>query len=186
MQIEPDGECKARIGMEKRALEVWEKTVSRAHYNLDFGFGSQSLAVAMTEKPTIGGVAWPNVIFENPAHEIAYAMWCNSTFGLLCHWWLSSKQQGGRGRTTITRLPSMPTLDVTRLSARQLRESEKAFNILKTKRLLPFFEADKDDARKELDETLTIKILGLDNSILEGLDILRAKLCAEPSVRGSK
>ena len=185
MEIEPDSECIARISMEKRALEVWE-TASRAHHNINFRFNSQPLAVAMTEKPTIGGDAWPNVIFPNPAHEFIYALWGNSTLGLLIYWWWSSKQQGGRGRISGARMLGMPTLDVTRLSVRQLRESEKAFNILKTKRLLPFFEADKDDARKELDETLTIKILGLDNSILEGLDILRAKLCAEPSVRGSK
>ena len=39
----------------------------------------------MTERPCIGGRAWPSVIFEKPEHEYAFALWCNSTLELLMH-----------------------------------------------------------------------------------------------------
>ena len=67
----------------------------------------------------IGGRAWPSVIFENPEHEYAFALWCNSTLGLLLHWWTANKTQSGRGTTTVTAIPHIPTLDVRSLTAEQ-------------------------------------------------------------------
>ena len=70
MLIAPDCECRARIKMDKRAFEVW-KTASRAHHSVDFSFGSQSLAVATTERPAIGGRAWPSVLLRSKTQEAA-------------------------------------------------------------------------------------------------------------------
>ena len=50
-------------GMEKKAATIAD-TASRAHVNLDFRFNSQPLAAAFTEQESIGGTAWPNVIFH--------------------------------------------------------------------------------------------------------------------------
>lgn len=185
MQVAPDGELVMRRGMKDRAAAVW-KTASRAHFNRDFQYNSQPLAVAMTATPTIGGTAWPNLIFKNRRHEIAYALWGNSTLGLLCHWWWSSKQQEGRGRITVTRIPGMPALDVRKLSARQLTAAEKIFAEMKETPLLPLAEAGRDAARKQLDDAFALRVLELDESKIEPLDLLRAKLAAEPSVRGGK
>ena len=51
---------------EQKPLMVWA-TASRAHLNLDFQFNSQPLTVAFTEQASIGGRAWPNVIFDEQA-----------------------------------------------------------------------------------------------------------------------
>ena len=90
----------------EKAARVWA-TATRAHYSTDLRFNSQSLVVAMTERPCIGGRAWPSVILD-PDHEYAFALWCNSTLGLLLHWWTANKTQSGRGTTTVTGIPRHP------------------------------------------------------------------------------
>ena len=124
--VEPDSHCRVRTvdgkvpdPIAERAAKVWA-TAGRIHYNVDFQLNAQSHAVAFTEEPTIGGRAWPTVLFHDPAHEYAFALWCNSTIGLMCHWWSANKTQNGRGTTTVTGIPDFPTLDLRTLSDRQL------------------------------------------------------------------
>ena len=186
IEIAPDNEGRVRDGMMDRAIEIWQ-TASRAHHNVDFGFGAQPLAVAMTEKPTIGGRAWANVFgFKNSSQEEAYALWSNSTLGLLLYWWYSNKPQGSRGTISPVRLPSMPTLDLTALSRRQLATAKRGFNSIKNKKLLPFYLANKDATRHELDRIILVDVLGLPEEVLDGIAIIRDKLCLEPSVHGGK
>ena len=123
--VAPDseGQIKSAVNqsdINEKAARLWEKA-TRAHYNRDLQFNSQSLIVAMTERKCIGGRAWPSVIFKNPAHEYAFALWCNSTLGLLLHWWTSNKTQSGRGTTTVTEIPNIPALDVRALDEEQHR-----------------------------------------------------------------
>ena len=69
--VEPDseGQVKPASGglthadLSERAARIWEKA-SHVHYNRDLRFNSQSLIVATTGRPCIGGRAWPSVIFE--------------------------------------------------------------------------------------------------------------------------
>ena len=183
--VDPDSEGRVKPGREVRAAEIWD-TRSHAHHNRDFRFSSQPLAVAFTDTQTIGGRAWPNVKFDDPANEIAYTLWCNSTLGLLCYWWHSSRQQAGRGSMPITAIRSMPTLDVTRLTQAQLNMAEKIFEDMKSAQFLPANEAYRDNSRKELDHRVLIDMLGLPPSVLEPLDLLRLKWCSEPSVHGGK
>ena len=91
LTCEPDSQLRVRQGMEERAAELWA-TASRAHLNRDFTFGSQPLAVAFTDKESIGGRVWPNVIFDDNRFDYAFAVCGNSTLGLLCYWWHSSRQ----------------------------------------------------------------------------------------------
>ena len=93
--------------MEEKANRVWA-AASCSHLNLDFRFNSQPLTVAFTERPTLGGRAWPNVIFGEKRFDYAFAVWANSTLGLLCFWWHSNRQVAGRGTTTLTAAPSLP------------------------------------------------------------------------------
>lgn len=164
-------------------------TATRAHYNRDLRFNSQSLVVAMTERPCIGGRAWPSVILENPDHEYAFALWCNSTLGLLCHWWSANFTQSGRGTTTITGIPLISTLDLASLSPEQHRIAKKVFLELKDARFLPFDQIDEDPSRAELDQRLLVDVLGLDARLCEPhgpLYLLQQKLAAEPSIHGGK
>ena len=185
MVVVPDSEGRVKQGTEDRAAEIWG-TRSHTHHNRDFRFNSQPLAVAYTETQTIGGRAWPNVKFDDRAQEVAYALWGNSTLGLLCYWWHSSRQQAGRGSMPITAIRSMPTLDVTKLTQAQLDIAEETFEDMKVAQFLPANEAYRDNTRKELDYRVLIDMLGLPATVVEPLDLLRLKWCSEPSVHGGK
>ena len=80
----------------------------------------------------------------------------------------------------------MPTLDVTRLTPEQLASAEAIFEDMRDLTFLPANEAYRDNTRKELDHRVLIDLLGLPESILEPLDLLRLKWCSEPSVHGGK
>ena len=194
--VEPDseGRIKASSGrvtgdeLLDKAADVW-KTATRSHYNRDLRFNSQSLIVAFTERPCIGGMAWPSVIFENQDHEYVFSLWCNSTLGLLLHWWVANKTQSGRGRTTVTGIPNIPTLDVTTLTGEQIAEAMAAFEEMRGRRFLPFDQIDEDPSRAELDRRLLVDVLGLPESLVEPdgpIDLLRRKLAREPQVHGGK
>ena len=172
----------------EKAARIWG-TATRAHYNRDLQFNSQSLIVAMTERPCIGGRAWPSVIFEDPECEYVFALWCNSTLGLLLHWWVANKTQSGRGITTVTGIPNIPTLDVQSLTIEQLAASKAAFEGLLERRFLPFDQIDEDPARAELDHRLLVDVLRLPEMLCEPggpIDLLRRKLAREPQIHGGK
>ncbi len=183
--VEPDSALQVRQGMEVKAADVWA-TASRSHLNLDFGFGSQPLATAFTEQMTIGGAAWPNVIFEEGRFDYAFALWDNSTLGLLLHWWHSSRQHPGRGRITIRLAESLPVLDLRALSDAQLAAAERIFDEFRTLELKPAYLADADPNRARLDRRVLCDMLGFDEGVYQGVRRLAAKWCAEPSVHGGK
>ena len=183
--VASDSEGRVKRGREARAAQIWD-TRSHAHHNRDFRFNSQPLAVAFTENRTIGGRAWPNVKFESRAHEVAHSLWGNSTLGLVSYWWHSSRQQAGRGSMPISAIRTMPTLDVRQLSDEQLRVAEGIFEDMRCREFLPANEAWRDESRKELDRRVLVDLLGLPESVLEPLDLLRLKWCSEPSVHGGK
>lgn len=183
--VEPDSEAHTRIGKEHRAHEIWE-TRSRIHHNRDFRFNSQALAVAFTESSTLGGRSWPNLILNQPDHEPVYALWANSTLGVLLYWWHSSKQDSGRGMMPRLQAASMHVLDTEALNAEQIERANLVFEDMKHRQMLPFNEAHQDQVRKELDYRLLVDILGVPSGLMPSLDALREKLCAEPSVHGGK
>ncbi|MBE0543326.1 MAG: hypothetical protein IH623_18430 [Verrucomicrobia bacterium] len=193
--VEPDSHCQIREvrgqvpeALQARAAIRW-KTATRAHYNRDLRFNSQSLIVAMTERPSIGGRAWPSVVFDNREHEFAFALWCNSTLGLLCNWWMSNKSQAGRGCVTVTSIPLISTLDVRELTAAQNKAAKEAFKSLARERLLPFDQINEDPVRAEIDRALLVEVLGLNEALCDQggpMDLLRRKLAAEPQIHGNK
>lgn len=193
--VEPDSHCQIREidgevpeALRKKADVRW-RSAARAHYGRDLRFNSQSIIVAMTPVPALGGRAWPTVVFEDARREFPFALWCNSTLGLLCHWWMSNKTQSGRGISTVSSIPDFMTLDVRRLTDAQFAAAETVFNDLSGERLLPFDQIDEDPARAELDQRLLEDILGLPaNLCAEGgpMQKLRAKLAAEPQIHGGK
>ena len=193
--VEPDSHCRIRQvrgrvpqALHDRAAARWA-TATCAHYNLDLRFTSQSLIVAMTPERAIGGRAWPSVVFNNPDHEYAFALWSNSTLGLLCRWWMSNKTQEGRGTTTVTSVPSIAMLDVRLLSPAQHEAARTAFDALANQRFLPFDQIDEDEARAELDRRLIVDVLGLSQTLCDAggpIERLRRKLAAEPQIHANK
>ena len=185
MLIRPDSEGVIAAGAEARAGQVW-KTAGRAHYSVECSYAAQPLAVAMTERPSIGGRAWISVCLGESECEDAFALWGNSTLGFLCNWWWSNKSQGGRGFISPARLPGMPTLNLAALNPAQLAAARKGFDALKNRPLLPLYRAAEDETRAELDRVILCEVLGLPKSVLSGVSLVREKLCAEPSVFGGK
>ena len=184
--VEPDSEGRERPGQHQRAVAVWE-TATRLHFNRDFRLNSQSLAACLTPERSIGGTAWPNFSIEGDARrEETLALWANTTPGLICFWWVGTRQQQGRARLTISGLPALPVLDVRKLDARQLRIAERIFEDFRDWTFLPANEAYRDETRKALDRAVLCDLLGLPETILEPLDVLREQWCAEPTVHGGK
>jgi predicted RNA methylase len=195
LTVLPDSHCQIRqvsgavpLRLRERAALRWE-SAARAHYNLDCQFNSQSTIVAVTPQPTIGGRAWPTVLFGNDDWLYAFALWGNSTLGLLCHWWMANKSQAGRGTTTPKAIPLFHTLDLRQLSARQHEAARDAFTDLARERFLPFDQIDEDPSRAELDRRLLVEVLGLPPELCGAggpMELLRQKLAAEPQIHDNK
>ena len=185
MVVEPDTQAAVRVGKEARAHETWN-TRSRTHHNADFRFNSQALAVAFTERPSLGGRSWPNIILNRLDYDPLYTLWANSTLGVLLYWWHSSKQDGGRGIMPRLQAASMPVLNVETMSNAQVEQANAIFEDMKRRQMLPFNEAHRDEVRKELDYRLLVDVLGMPSELIPSLDALREKLCAEPSIHGGK
>ena len=183
--LTPDSEGEVRSGMKEQADAVWSKA-SRLHFTLDFRLNSQSLAASITERRSVGGRAWPNFCPQNFKHESVLALWSNTTLGLFLFWWYASRQQSGRAILTISQLPSLLMIDASKLTSEQLANADRLLNKFAKQPLLPANEAYHDNVRIALDEEFFVRVLGLDSTILEPLEVLRNKWCAEPSVHGGK
>ena len=181
----PDSQLRARTGMESKAGTVWQ-TASRAHLNRDFTFGSQPLAIAFTDQPSVGGRVWPNVFFDDLRLDYTFAVWGNSTLGLVAYWWHSSRQQSSKAGMTIRSAESLPVLDFRTLTDDQLSIAESIFDEFRDKDLMPAFLADADPNRALLDRRVICDLLGFDENVYEAVRRLSAKWCAEPSVHGGK
>ncbi len=183
---DPDVQLFVKPGMEDRAATLWG-TASRVHLNRDFRFTSQALAATMTMHKSMGGVAWPTVLFDDHKLDSSFVIWCNTTLGLLEFWWTANRQQSGRGRKTIrSSAETLPVLDLRALADSQLRTAESVFDEFRDKDLKPAYLADADPNRALLDRRMVCDILGFDEDIYAGVRRLAAKWCAEPSVHGGK
>ena len=181
----PDAQLQVRPGMESKAAVIWA-TASRAHLNNEYTFGSQALAVAFTDRDSIGGRVWPNVIFSDNRFDNAFAVWGNSTLGLLSYWWHSSRQQSSKASITIRSAESLPVLDLRCLTDEQLLTAEQIFEEFRDKELMPAYIADTDPNRALLDRRVLCDLLGFGEDIYKAVRQLAQKWCAEPSVHGGK
>ena len=181
----PDSQLEVRPGMEAKAATIWT-TASRAHINSDFTFGSQALAIAFTERESVGGRVWPNVIFDDKRFDCALAVWGNSTLGLLSYWWHSSRQQSSKASMTIRQAETLPVLDFRALSDGQLAAAQRIFDEFRELDLLPAYLADADPNRALLDRKVICDLLGFDEEVYRAVRRLAEKWCAEPSVHGGK
>ena len=73
MICEPDSQLVVKPGLEEKASAVWASS-SRSHLNLDFRYTSQPMAVVFTERESVGGRAWPNVIFGDKRFDFAFTV----------------------------------------------------------------------------------------------------------------
>lgn len=183
--LAPDSEAVTRSGMSEKAAEVW-KTATRLHFARDFGLSANPVGCCLTEKPTLGGRAWPNFKLNQEGLEEAMALWANTSLGIMLYWFAASRQQGGRAILTISRLEDLPVLDVSSLGKEQLKKAMKLWDGISKEDFLPANEAYRDPVRQKLDEAIIFEVLGLPKSVLDSVELLRLKWCNEPSVHGGK
>lgn len=182
---QPDSQLVVKTGMEERANELW-KSAGRVHLNRDFTFSSQALAVAFTERNSLGGRVWPNINFKDARFDYAFATYGNSTLGLVAYWWFSSRQQSSKATLTVKMFESLSVLNLPALSDQQLSTAEAAFSEISDLELQPAYLADADPHRALLDRWVICDLLGFDEEVYRGVRLLAEKWCAEPSVHGGK
>ncbi len=175
-----------QAGKDNEARTLYETYASTLHFNQDFRLNSESLAACVTVEKTLGGATWPAFIPDEHRHNYPLLLWANTTLGLMTFWWLGTRQQLGRARISIVRLPGLPILDARRLSADQLDSCDALFKKFCDRTFLQAHRAWEDPARIELDEAMLVGVLGLDCENLEWIARIRRTWCSEWTVRGSK
>ena len=185
METAPDSSGTIKKGQDKTARDLW-KQVSHLHISAETRFNSNPTCAVFTEQKSAGGRSWPNFQMETPEMEKATCLWLNGTLGLIGYWIESNRSQSGRGGTTVTAIPNIPSLDVTTLSQNKLKVAVQIYDDLCKTKMLPANEAYRDKVRQELDRRLLIEVLDLDDSAVEQLGILRHQWCREPTVVGTK
>ena len=183
--VQSDSAGIIREDCEDRAHYAW-RTATKLHFSLDFRLNSQSLAACITPAETLGGRAWPNFLMDNRRCETVTALWANTTLGLILFWWTGTVQQAGRANLTISRLPELLVLDTRTLTSEQYAHADSIFEEFENRPLLPANEAYRDENRQALDEAVLVDMLGLPESILDPLAVLRRQWCGEPTVHGGK
>ena len=186
MLTRPDSHADVRQNRSEAAWNMWDDSAAHLHINRDFQFNANATAAAFTEHASLGGRSWPTARMESEKHEKSLCVWLNSTLGIASYWLESNRNQDGRGGLTVTAIPDIPVLDVTKLSVTQLDAAVKIFDDLQERTLLPANEAWRDDVRQELDRRVFNEVLGLDERAVEQLDILRRQWCSEATVTSTK
>ncbi|MDE0160875.1 MAG: hypothetical protein OXL98_03995 [Acidimicrobiaceae bacterium] len=184
--VAPDSYGEARAGHEEQARRVWQVTASQAHVNLEFRLNSQRLGACMTPVECIGGRAWPSFLAEAGVWQVPVVLWLNTTLGLIGRWWVGSRQQQGRSILSVGRIVEIPVLDCRALSGDTLSEALEVFARFRLREFLPANEAYRDETRQDLDRAVLCELLGLPDSILGPLEVLRQQWCREPTVHGGK
>ena len=136
MLTKPDSHGEVRQNSDTAAEQMWNSSATHLHINQDFRFNANATTAAFAELPALGGRAWPTLMLASPQYEKAMCIWLNSTLGLVGYWMESNRSQNGRGTTTVTAIPAIPVLDVTKLSASQLDAAVKIFDDLQERTLL--------------------------------------------------
>ena len=127
-----------------------------------------------------------NVIFDDERYNYAFAAWGNGTLGLLSYWLHSSRQQSSKARMTIRAAETLPVLDLRALTDEQLAIANDIFDDFRDRDLMPAYLADAEPNRALLDRRVVCDLLGFGEDVYEGMRLLAAKWCAEPSVHGGK
>ena len=196
LEIEVDAEAVARISgnakvsgiLESKRNAIWE-TRTRLHFATDLQFNSNALVAVLTNRPALGGRAWPSFKLNQPRYEKFAALWFNSTLGILAFWWIANKAQSGRGSVTTTRLASLTLPDPRTFTDDEIVAIDGFFDAIKSKPLLDVHECTVDATREEIDRFVIEKMIKATEPLgaqFDAIQLVRAKLCAEPTISGER
>ena len=199
MFVTPDSQGRVRPKTRDQAVETWQGYqgshraiggACRLHINRDFSTTSQSLGACLTPVASLGGSAWPSFQIKNHLEnkellEKVVCLWLNTTLGLIGRWYISSGQQPGRSRMSISTIGSIPVINVNQLTKTQIKQLAKIFDNYAQERLQSAYLLDQDKIRQNIDADV-FGVLQLPATALQSLQILRQQWGEESSVRGSK
>ena len=185
IEVSPDSHGIIKPGYEDAAEELWQQA-SHLHISNECRFNSSPTCAVFTQQHSMGGRSWPSFCMRTTEAEKVTCTWLNGTLGLIGYWIESNRSQSGRGGTSVSAIPHIPSLDVTKLKPLQLQAAVQIYDDLCQNRMLPANEAYHDPVRQELDRRLLTEVLSLDDSAVEQLAILRHQWCLEPTVTGTK
>jgi len=170
---------------------IWSQS-GTLHVTRDVRYNSQAIMATLTDVRALGVRAWFTLRSndDDPVarskREIALALWCNSTCGMLLHADHSNRSQDGRGTGNKGMLQTLATLDLRKLAPWQLDEAQAIWRDFRERKFQPFHCLAVDPARIELDRRLIGDMLGLGDDAQAAVARLRGLLATEPSVHGSK
>ena len=182
--LAPDSGLRARAGEETRAAALLESVTSQAHVGTDLSPCAQALTAAWTEAPVIGGRAWPALHTAAPWTAQWIVLWLNTTLGLIAVWGHGTRQHTGRIRIDRGALAALPIADPRALGPDAEERIQTAFAEALEVRLDKACRAGADAGRARLDALAMGAVCGWNAQALAGLDALRARWSAEPSVHG--
>ena len=155
----------------------------RLFYARNMRWTSQALLAAMTEHEAMGGRAWNALENDDIRVCKAFAMWANSTLGMIVHWTQGQRTQAGRSTTQIGALGQIPCPKFDKIGDDKLDFAAAKFDELASRQLLPACQAHADETRQEID-AVVVRMLKLPDDANKTVDQLRLLWCSEPSVHG--
>lgn len=156
----------------------------KLHYQRGIQWTSQRILAASTTLPVFGGTAWTTLIHHDERVEKAFALWANSSLGMLVQWTRGQRSQRGRSRVQVNAIKQIPCPDLAALNDSVLRRVCEQFKQLSQLELKPAMDAVVDKARHQIDEAV-IEMLGLEkNRAKKILAVCRAWWSSEPTITG--
>lgn len=163
-----------------KAVAEMRRCRSTLFYQRGMFWPSQAALAAVTDKPIMGGRAWCALLHDDPVVRFGFAVWANSTLGMVVHWSRAQRQQHGRSSTQLKAIGRMPCPDFgdkdLHARAAALLKSDPA---LLTAQMMPARDAYRDPARAALDAAAA-QMLGIPDA--DALRDLANDWCCEPSV----
>lgn len=89
--------------------ELWDQEIAdrisgargRLHYSRGMRWTSQAVLAAATRIPVFGGSAWTTLLHDDVRVCSAFALWANSSLGMMVHWTRASRTHEGRARLQV-------------------------------------------------------------------------------------
>ena len=176
---------------ERDVAAIWAQS-GTLQITPDVQYDSQRIISTRTIIPALGIRAWHTLNVEEAdplvksRREIALALWCNSSLGMLLHGNHANRAQRGRGTGNKGMLETLATLDVRRLESWQLDEAQAIWRDFRNRKFQSFHRCAVDPVRIELDERVARDLLGLSEDAVTTVARLRTLLASDPSIHGSK
>jgi len=180
---------------------------STLFYARNMRWTSQKLLAATTEHDAMGGRAWAALRHDNSNIRKSFALWANSTLGMIVHWTQGQRTHAGRSTTQMGAIRKIPCPDFPALEDSVIALAAKRFDELAGETLRPACQAHADSVRIRIDQAV-LEMFAFARNIGSSVEdsrsdynsdrtkqstteheqviaMLRQLWCAEPSVHGS-